>query len=201
MLVAGCEHTGGREMGAVRTARALGARFLGAALLLANETLPQPLPAQRLHELAASLGADIPFFLEPGPKLAEGDGTVLRPVRLPLDYAVVLLVPRGVEKASTGAVYQAFDDRGGEDGFDERRAALSAALEQTRRAEDLARLPRNDLASSPFLRELERLGAFRADVTGAGPAVYGLFSHPAAAQGSVLPLGRLGAVWVTEPAW
>ena len=31
------------------------------------------------------LGADVPFFLEPGPKLAEGVGEVLTPLRLPQD--------------------------------------------------------------------------------------------------------------------
>ena len=36
-------------------------------------------------------------------------------------------------------------------------------------------LPPNDLASSPLADELLALGAFRADVSGAGPAVYGLF--------------------------
>ena len=37
------------------------------ALRLANETLAEPLPPERLHELAAGLGADVPFFLTVGP--------------------------------------------------------------------------------------------------------------------------------------
>jgi 4-diphosphocytidyl-2-C-methyl-D-erythritol kinase len=179
------------------------------ALVLANESLPQPLPAERLHELAAKLGADVPFFLTPGPKLAEGDGTTLRPLRLPLAYTVLLLVPQGVSKRSTGAVYERFDARSGERGFEERRASLLDALERVERAEDLARnprdelarLPRNDLASSCLAGELERLGAFRADVTGAGPAVYGLFSHAGEARAAMSRLAPYGAVWITEPAW
>src|SRR5205823_7580012 len=36
------------------------------ALRLANETLTEPLQPSKLQELAAELGADVPFFLAPG---------------------------------------------------------------------------------------------------------------------------------------
>ena len=39
------------------------------ALRLANETLAEPLSPSKLQELAAELGADLPFFLLPGPQL------------------------------------------------------------------------------------------------------------------------------------
>ena len=57
-------------------------------------------------------------------------------------------------------------------------ASTSAAHSSSRRSKrgDLAALPPNDLASSPLARELRDAGAFRADVSGAGPAVYGLFA-------------------------
>ena len=171
------------------------------ALRLANAMLPQPLRPERLCGLAAALGADVPFFLEPGAKLAEGDGTALRPLRLPLGYHVLVLVPAGVAKASTGAVYDAFDERGGERGFRERRAALLEALEQVEAPEDLARLPPNDLACSPLADELKRLGAFRAGVTGAGPALYGLFRGRAEAEAAAARLRSAGRLWVGQPAW
>ena len=41
------------------------------ALRLANESLDEPLQAEALHELAARLGADVPFFLTSGPQLGE----------------------------------------------------------------------------------------------------------------------------------
>jgi 4-diphosphocytidyl-2-C-methyl-D-erythritol kinase len=99
------------------------------ALLLANATLAEPLSQRRLHELAAGLGADIPFFLEPGPKLARGDGTDLEPVELPRDFTVVLFLPDGVAKSSTASVYDAFDARRGADGFGDRVAALEGAMQ------------------------------------------------------------------------
>ena len=124
--------------------------------------LDEPLSAGQLSELAAHLGADVPFFLASGPQLGTGDGTQLDPVDLPLDYAVLLLLPEGVAKLSTGAVYDEFDRRGGEEGFEARRAELLDSLRRVRTALDLADLPRNDLSASPLAAELERLGAFRA---------------------------------------
>jgi 4-diphosphocytidyl-2-C-methyl-D-erythritol kinase len=164
------------------------------ALRLANKTLAEPLSADRLHEIASGLGADLPFFLEEGPQLGTGAGTQLSALDLPRDYTVLLVLPAGATKDSTAAVYEAF---AGEDGFDQRRASLLAALE----ARDLAALPGNDLASSPLALELRAAGAFRADVSGAGPAVYGLFEAPEQAVAARELMAAHGATWLTQPAW
>lgn len=178
-----------------------GSSDAAAALRLANETLEPPLPAERLRELAAALGADVPFFLCPGPQLGEGDGSRLTPLDLPQDYWVVLLLPKGEGKPSTASVYAAFDERGGEAGFAERRVALLAALATARRPRDLVALPPNDLVSSPLAEELVRLGAFRADISGAGPVVYGLFHHREPACRAQRALAAFGRTWLTLPTW
>jgi 4-diphosphocytidyl-2-C-methyl-D-erythritol kinase len=178
-----------------------GSSDAAAALRLGNALRDEPLSASELQEVARELGADIPYFLADGPQLGAGDGTELSPLDLPQDYWIVLVLPKNAAKSSTGDVFAAFDARGGERGYDERRATLLAALESVRRPRDLAALPPNDLASSPIAEELRALGAFRADVTGAGPTVYGLFLHgeqARAAQRSISPKGR---TWVTAPAW
>jgi 4-diphosphocytidyl-2C-methyl-D-erythritol kinase len=171
------------------------------ALRLANELLDDPLPPDRLHELAAGLGADVPYFLEHGPQLGSGDGTSLEPIDLPQDYWVLLVLPRGARKAATADVYASFDARGGEEGFDERRRILREEVDSISRARDLARLPPNDLASSALADELRALGAFRADVTGAGPTVYGLFLHGPDAREAQSRLASRGRTWITAPAW
>ena len=171
------------------------------ALRLANETLERPLGERDLEELARRLGADVPFFLRPGPKLGTGDGSELVPLELPQDYWVVIVAPHDRVKPSTAAVYEAFDRRGGAEGFDDRREALREALARMRRPRDLAALPRNDLGSSPLADELAALGAFRADVTGAGPAVYALFHHRESADAAARSLRGRGRVWATVPAW
>ena len=174
-----------------------GSSDAAAALLLANATLDRPLDSKRLSELAAELGADVPFFLADGPQLGEGDGTMLTGLELSQAFTVLLLLPHGRAKISTGDVYAAFDARHGSGGYEERRAAVLSALATG----DLAALPPNDLASSPLAGELRELGAFRADVSGAGPTVYGLFANEAAAAAAADQVGHLGRVWIAPPAW
>ena len=171
------------------------------ALRLANALRPDPYPAERLRTLARTLGADVPFFLEDGPQLGTRDGTDLETLELPQDYWVLLVLPRKVVKSSTEQVYAAFDAHGGESGFQERRAALLGSLEHVKRPRDLAGLPPNDLASSPLTRALVALGAFRADVTGAGPMVYGLFLHGDQARAAQKEISPEGRTWLTAPAW
>jgi 4-diphosphocytidyl-2-C-methyl-D-erythritol kinase len=171
------------------------------ALRLANESLAEPLDPDALRELAAGLGADVPFFLTEGPQLGEGAGGDLRPLDLPQDYWVLLVLAHGAGKQSTAAVYDEFDRRSGADGYPERREQLDEALARIERPRDLAALPPNDLASSPLAGELHELGAFRADVTGAGPTVYGLFHHRRHALAAERTVRARGRTWITVPTW
>jgi 4-diphosphocytidyl-2-C-methyl-D-erythritol kinase len=171
------------------------------ALRLANELRDVPLSHARLHVLARELGADVPYFLEDGPQVGSGDGTELEALDLPQDYWIVLVLPKQAKKSSTADVFAAFDERGGGGGFDERSAALLAALGVVRRPRHLAALPPNDLAASPVAEELRELGAFRADVTGAGPTVYGLFLHGDHARLARKQISPRGRTWLTAPAW
>ena len=171
------------------------------ALRLANALRASPLPTDELHARARALGADVPYFLEDGPQLGTSDGTDLRPLDLPQDYWVLLVLPQGATKPSTATVFEEFDARGGERGYEQRRNAVLTALGAVRRPRDLAALPPNDLASSPLSDELRALGAFRADVTGAGPTVYGLFLHGDVARHAQRRMTRKGRTWLTTPAW
>lgn len=169
------------------------------ALRLANDLLPNPLVPERLEALAATLGADVPFFLRAGPQLGTGVGADLAPLDLPQDFWVVLVLPDGVTKAATADVYREFDERDGAHGFEERRAELLEALGTVQIPRDLARLPRNDLASSPVAGRLRDAGAFRADVSGAGPCVYGLFDDRRLADAAALEFRAVGQTWATRP--
>ena len=177
-----------------------GSSDAAAALLVANETLPQPLPPPKLERIAAAIGADVPFFLRTGAQLGTGDGTALRRLDLPSGYHVLLVCPHGQTKRSTAEVYAGFDGRNGARGFEERRAALLDALEDVCEPRDLAGLPRNDLASSQLAAELEGVGAFRADVSGAGPTVYALFEHEEAARRAAAMVAQAGRTLLTRPA-
>jgi 4-diphosphocytidyl-2-C-methyl-D-erythritol kinase len=169
------------------------------ALSLANALLPRPLPFEELDRIAARIGADVPFFLRRGSQLGSGDGTELAALDLPHDYVVLLALEEGAVKFSTGDVYRRFDERSGAVGFEERRATLASALGRVEGTRDLATLPPNDLALSPLAGELERLGALRADVSGAGPVVYGLFETIAEARRVGEAIHDRARTWLARP--
>lgn len=176
-----------------------GSSDAAAALGLANAALATPFSDRELHTLAAGVGADVPFFLHAGTQLGKGDGADLVPLDLPTDYVALLVLPEGAGKESTAAIYGRFDERDGATGFEQRRSHLLHALEHVREARDLATFPGNDLASSPLARELEALGAFRADVSGAGPVVYGLFDSFTSAEHAASALRGGGRTWLVRP--
>ena len=114
---------GGVGGGSSDAAQALlaGARVLTAAGGPAFE-------AAALHALAARLGADVPFFLDPRPALARGVGERLELLPLP---PLPLVLVTGEAGLSTAAVYRAFDDGGAGEpdaAFAERSAVCRAVL-------------------------------------------------------------------------
>jgi 4-diphosphocytidyl-2-C-methyl-D-erythritol kinase len=171
------------------------------ALRLVNELLASPLRLDELQRLAGTIGADVPFFLTEGPQIGEGDGTQLSAVELPLDYAILLVLREGATKDSTAAVYAAFDVRGGQAGYTSRRADVLRVVREVEVASDLAALPPNDLADADLSGRLLELGAFRADVSGAGPVVYGLFEDERSARAAEASLEGVGDTWIVCPAW
>ncbi|MBT7302673.1 MAG: 4-(cytidine 5'-diphospho)-2-C-methyl-D-erythritol kinase, partial [Victivallales bacterium] len=70
-----------------------GSADAAATLLALNELCGNCLPTETLHGLAAGIGADVPFFLDPVPALGEGIGDRLRPVPLACNLSLVLVNP------------------------------------------------------------------------------------------------------------
>jgi len=77
-------------------------------LLGLNELFGSPLDLHRLHAMAASLGSDIPFFLQPKPALATGRGEEILPLDsfAALRNAILLIIHPGFGIATVWAYQQ-----------------------------------------------------------------------------------------------
>lgn len=177
-----------------------GSSDAAAALRLANETSGERLAPAELHELASAVGADVPFFLSAGAKLATGAGVDLEPVDLPRGYRVLLVLPHDARKESTGAVYASVH-ASVTAAFHETRGTLLAALGALNEPRDLARVPPNQLVRpDPTLaKALSGLGAFRVDSSGAGPTTYALFEDEEDALRAARTVRGLARTWVARP--
>jgi 4-diphosphocytidyl-2-C-methyl-D-erythritol kinase len=164
-------------------------------LLALNEFTGNPLDASTLHELATELGADVPFFLRPGPAVARGIGTVLSPLDLP-PYWYVLLNP-GLA-ISTSWVYGQLDL--------DALAKPGAPLPEAWDGEHPERWVANNLETVtlsryPELRELltglSNAGARAQGMSGSGPTLFGLFFEAEAARAAAVQLRKNFSGWIT----
>ncbi len=136
----------------------------------------------RLLKIAAALGADVPFFLDPRPARVTGIGEIISPlVGFPPLHLVIAVAPVEV---STAAIFKAL-----------RRDCFSGGVAQT----DLAEIARGEIAPRHLVNDLtaaaierypeiaelkvilEEVGARGAAMSGSGGAVFGLFADYAQA--------------------
>jgi 4-diphosphocytidyl-2-C-methyl-D-erythritol kinase len=162
------------------------------ALLGLNELFDGPLSFQQLSEIAASLGSDIPFFLQSKPALATGRGEKIQPFDFfaALKNAAVLLIHPGFGVATAWA-YQnlarfpaALNGRPG-------RAQMLISLLQTADLSSAGEEFYNSLESpvlgkypllALFQEFLRANGAAAALMSGSGSTTFALAQSKAAAE-------------------
>ncbi len=171
-----------------------GSSDAAATLLALNDLAGRPLQPPALHELAAELGADVPFFLGRGPAVGRGIGTQLSPLDLP-PYWYVLLNP-GLP-LSTAWVYGNLDLNA--------LAWSGALLLATWDGERPGAWVANDLETVtlshyPELRRLlaalAQAGALAQGMSGSGPTLFGLFWEAAAAQAAATHVRQYFSGWL-----
>lgn len=141
-----------------------------------NELYALGLPREELARLAATLGADCPFFVYDGPQLCTGIGTDLAPIALPQELAqLTLAIVKPAESVSTAEAYR---------GVKVARPAESLAQKLSRPVGDWQATVENAFeatvvplhpAIGAIKAELTAMGAVYASMSGSGSAVYGLF--------------------------
>jgi len=130
----------------------------------------------RVRTIAASIGADVPYFLEGGTVLGVERGDVLFPLLDAPRAWIVLAIPSFGVSTSDAFAWWDRSKRG--------RTPFANDLEPVvaRRHPEIARL----------VRALNRAGASQASMSGSGSAVFGLFPTRRAAVAAVESLSRPG---------
>lgn len=155
-----------------------------AAVLRGLQQLTAALEPEQLRQLAEELGSDVPFCLLNQPALATGRGEQLTPLKNALPMEIVILKPDF--SLSTAAIFKAWspDPQAAPAGHE---AFLAAWELQDLKA--LCSYMHNHLEATVSRRypEIETLkqhllaaGALRAQMSGSGPSVFGVFADAAA---------------------
>lgn len=166
-----------------------------------NKMWGNPLGDEKLLELAARLGADVPFFLLGGTALAGGIGERLEPLSLSVPLYYVLWFPGW--PVSTKWVYQNLD-----------LGLTSGSKEFTipqliDRFEEVVAILHNDLETVtarhyPWVEQaktrLRDEGAEGVLMSGSGPTVFGLFRKEQEAKRALerISPGKEELLWVTQ---
>ena len=136
----------------------------------------------RVRAIGSSLGADVPYFFEGGTALGLERGDLLFPlVDAARAWVVLVIPPFGV---STKEAFAWWDRDGAR-----RRQASVGRLTNDLQAVVAKRHP----AIGRLVRALERAGASEAAMTGAGSAVFGLFSTRTGAQRAASLVSKRGS--------
>ena len=149
-----------------------------------NMLAENPLPEERLHRLAESLGSDCPFFLYRGAMMMEGRGEILAPVSLNLGRMYLVLLHPGIHISTAEAYGEIRPAR------PEKR--LDTLIRQT--PEKWKELVKNDFEipafqKHPELKEMKEglytSGAVYASMSGSGSSLYGFFRKPPSLPGDL----------------
>ncbi len=172
------------------------------ALLMANKLNNHAVDDNRLKQVAAGIGADVPVFLRAETAVGTGTGTDLEFTNIQPNLWIVTVWP-GVH-SSTAEAYQGCIPTG-----DAHEPVKSVLRDFS--ADDWHYLLHNDLEQSVFqvLEEPGNLkdqmyeaGAVYASMTGSGSAVYGLFDQELTAIEQYKLLLKLGyAANITNPGF
>lgn len=148
------------------------------ALKAVNDLFGLGMALETLASVAATLGADCPFFIYNTPMLCEGTGTEMRPVDVPLPGRLMLVIVKPDVSVPTAAAYASVTPR-----------VPTRSLESLLCDEPFGRwqgLVKNDFERSvfPAFPEVARVkellmneGAIYASMSGSGSAVYAFFNH------------------------
>ena len=158
-----------------------GSADAAAVLLLLNRMTGKPLSETKLSNIAAGLGADVPFFLVGGTAVAKGLGEIITPINTPtLHYVLV----KECKKQSTGKMYALLDT------LNSPAKTECADIVEAIKQEDVSSIAKGVYNSFEACWDMNNmLSPFKgynfnaAFLSGSGPTVCALFADKSSAEG------------------
>lgn len=164
----------------IPVAAGLGGGSSNAAFVLKglNRLFGTKISGKKLAKWGEKLGSDVPFFFSRGTALVRGKGEKVKPVKLPLNYWVVLIKPRG--QVSSRWAYSNLKFY-----LTNKSKVVNFSFHRNpKKFGEMLSLCKNDLESAvskkfPIIRKIKRVmltdGAIFSAMSGSGPTVFGIF--------------------------
>jgi len=185
-----------------------GSSDAAATIYAINKIFELNLDNGQITKIGLELGSDIPFFFSSGRAEVAGRGDIIRDIDLPVDYSIVLIVPRIA--VSTADSYQRLNLSLTSSGTGVKFSACSDFADLVAQIGDVGNdFEINHFAHYPILAEIGRTlknaGAAISRMSGSGPTMFGLFENkPDERTISQLTQGEWDVFFVrpiTLPAW
>ena len=149
-------------------------------LVTLNKTWDLNLTQNKLIDLGAEIGSDVPFFIEGNTSLVEGMGDKIKPLRKSISLNLVLVNP-GI-KVSTSWAYKQFDKGKKEKNKKDVKELINAINKKDIKkiSENIhndfdAMIEKKHKIISEIKTNLKKLGSLSSLVSGSGPTVFGVF--------------------------
>ncbi len=152
-----------------------GSSDASATMLMVNEMFGLGLSRERLAQMAATIGADCPFFIYNTPMAASGIGDVLKPAQVSLKGLTLLLVKPEVS-VPTAVAYSRVTPAPSNNDL---ASLLALPVDQWKEAGVKNDFEPSVMAAYPELADIkqsiEQSGAAYAAMSGSGSAIFGIF--------------------------
>lgn len=171
-----------------------GSADAAAVLVALNKTYGEPLNIEELLKIALTLGADVPFCVVGGTKLAEGIGEEL--TTLPdLPDCFIVIAKKGV-KSSTGDMYRAIDRTTPKRVSDVQKIKKGLAEGNIPLLCEALYNRFEEVSEQSILQEAKKImgscNALYCGLSGAGPSVIGIFDKISCAESAATSLQKNG---------